>query len=193
MQHEKMTFQELIDAVVTTAGETDPGALLLDLGCGLNPKPGFTGVDLYSPLDGVVKADLEKTWPFEDNSVAAIYTSHYIEHVRDWDHFWTEAHRVMKVGAYAIMCSPYYSSVRAFQDPDHKQAISEHRYYYLNRTAREQMHVNHYGFAGSFEVVSFFYDWHPDFVHRDEAAKNYAKEHYINSVKDIVAVLRKEA
>jgi predicted SAM-dependent methyltransferase len=53
----------------------------LDLGCGLNPKEGFEGVDVRG---GVAKhvVDLFKfPWPFEDNSVDELHASHLLEHV----------------------------------------------------------------------------------------------------------------
>jgi hypothetical protein len=55
--------------------------LRLDLGCGLNPKEGFEGVDLYGDK-AKHKADLFKfPWPFKDNSVDEIHASHLLEHV----------------------------------------------------------------------------------------------------------------
>ena len=66
-------------ALVETAS-TAP-AIKLDLGCGQNPKDGFEGVDLYGDK-AKHKVDLFKfPWPFADNSVDEIFTSHLLEHV----------------------------------------------------------------------------------------------------------------
>jgi hypothetical protein len=56
----------------------------LDLGCGLNPKEGFEGVDIRGNEKAKHIVDLFKfPWPFEDNSVDEIHASHLLEHV--WD------------------------------------------------------------------------------------------------------------
>jgi hypothetical protein len=54
----------------------------LDLGCGLNPKEGFEGVDIRGNEKAKHRVDLFKfPWPFEDRSVDEIHASHLLEHV----------------------------------------------------------------------------------------------------------------
>lgn len=55
----------------------------IDLGCGLGKREGYTGVDCYEAEGIDVVTDLTKTLPFEDGSVEAISTSHFLEHVTD--------------------------------------------------------------------------------------------------------------
>jgi hypothetical protein len=53
----------------------------LDLGCGQSPQEGYTGVDLWAP-DADIKMDLLKfPWPWADDSVDEIFSSHFIEHI----------------------------------------------------------------------------------------------------------------
>jgi predicted SAM-dependent methyltransferase len=53
----------------------------LDLGCGQSPKEGFEGVDLHAP-DVKYRVDLWKfPFPWEDNSVDELYSSHFVEHL----------------------------------------------------------------------------------------------------------------
>ncbi len=79
----------------------------LDIGCGTNPMEGFTGVDRYVVMDGIVNADM---WdlPYPDDSIDEIYSSHALEHVekgmiestlREW-------RRVLKPGAAALILVP---------------------------------------------------------------------------------------
>ena len=56
-----------------------PSLIKLDLGCGLNPREGFEGVDLYGEK-AKHKVDLFKfPWPFKDASVDEIHASHFLE------------------------------------------------------------------------------------------------------------------
>lgn len=53
----------------------------LDLGCGKKPREGFEGVDLISN-ESTHKVDLFKfPFPWADESVDQIHTSHFIEHI----------------------------------------------------------------------------------------------------------------
>src|SRR6266702_2390163 len=60
----------------------------LDLGCGARrPEPkafgeGWTGIDIAEGIGADKVIDLTKyPWPYADNSVDAIYTSHFLEHL----------------------------------------------------------------------------------------------------------------
>lgn len=53
----------------------------LDLACGQTPKEGFEGVDYYAP-NAKHKVNLFKfPFPWADNSVDEIHTSHFVEHI----------------------------------------------------------------------------------------------------------------
>lgn len=193
---EKSLAQLVEEAVESIRASGVENPVLYDLGSGPEPAAGFVGLDLYASGDRVLSADLfGERWLVEgkiipDSSVDMLYSSHFVEHVPDWDAFFTEAYRVLKPGGIFIATTPYYSSVRATQDPDHKQFVSEERYCYLNAAARQQMGVGHYSADVDFEIEGFLLDWHRDFKHVSEEAREYAKRHYINAVNDIVAILR---
>jgi predicted SAM-dependent methyltransferase len=58
-----------------------PVNVKLDLGCGLVPKDGFEGVDLYGDK-AKHKVNLFKfPWPFADESVEELHASHLVEHI----------------------------------------------------------------------------------------------------------------
>lgn len=59
------------------------------------------GVDTdFSGYDG-------KTLPFEDNSMNYVYSSHCLEHIKDYKNFIREAYRVVKPGGYIVTVVPH--------------------------------------------------------------------------------------
>ena len=71
----------------------------LDIGSGILPRDGFTGVDLYAEGPNVIKAPMEHL-PFEDNTVEEIYSTHALEHVGKYEVVpaLVEWHRVLRPG-----------------------------------------------------------------------------------------------
>jgi predicted SAM-dependent methyltransferase len=53
--------------------------LRLNLGAGFQPKDGWLNIDLSD--DAALTLDLRQPLPFKDNSVEAIYTEHFFEHL----------------------------------------------------------------------------------------------------------------
>ena len=163
--------------------------LKLDIACGKNKKPSFTGVDIWSGAD--IVADLEQfPWPFADESVDEVFCSHYIEHTPDLISFANELYRIMKVGARAEIIGPYYSSIRAWQDPTHLRALSENTFLYFNREWRRANRLDHYPITADFDFeCSYVLD--PEWQGKNEDELRFAVKHYINVVSDIRAVLVK--
>jgi SAM-dependent methyltransferase len=213
-------LQSFEDDVLKHLHDTVENPVCYDLGCGVKPMAGFVGLDYLAPVsDTVLRADLyAEPWSFErsvsffdinegeertesalvripDESVDYYISSHFIEHVPDWDLHFREVYRTLKPGGFYKVVAPYYTSVRAYQDPDHKQFISEHRFMYLDAGWRAMNHISHYGAQVNFSVQGMFFLWHPDFAEEtgiSDEARRYAKEHYLNVVDDVAVVLRKE-
>jgi len=166
--------------------------LKIDLACGQNKKEGFLGVDI-APGEGVdVVHDLNKyPWPFKDNSVTAVNISHYVEHVPDLIKFMNELHRIMKVGGTCEIVAPYYSSMRAWQDPTHVRAISESTFLYFNQDWLKANRLDHYEVTADFDF-SYGYVFYPEWVSRSEEARAFAVKHYINVISDIQVLLTKK-
>jgi hypothetical protein len=114
--------------------------LKLSLACGDNKPEGFKGVDIVKTASVDYVQDLMKfPWSqFKDNSVDEVEISHYIEHIPHGDgfndpffNFFDEVYRILKpaefdpanpnipLKGFATIVSPYYSSMRAWQDPTH--------------------------------------------------------------------------
>lgn len=163
----------------------------LDLACGQTKKEGFVGVDIQ-PLIGVdVVCDLEVyPWPFPDDSVDEIYCSHYFEHTTDPMKFMNELYRIMKKGAKGTIMCPYYTSIRAWQDPTHKRAISEASFIYYNKEWREINQLTHYPITCDFDI-SIQLLFTPEWATRSPDAQKFAVRHYWNVIYDIAAEITK--
>lgn len=165
--------------------------LKLDLACGRNKRPGFTGVDKVR-LDGVdIVWNLEKyPWPFEDNSVDEVFCSHYVEHTSDLIKFMNEVHRILKPGRDCMIIAPYYTSIEAWQDPNHRRAICETTFNYFNRAWREERRLDHYGVTADFTFAHEF-TFTPEWKMRSEETQRFAARHYLNVVSEIKVTLTK--
>jgi len=161
--------------------EASPRSLLnLDLGCGQNPREGFEGVDLYGDK-AKHKVDLFKfPWPFADNSVDEINSSHFLEHIparevegRDLVFpqgaadrtnverflgqdmlfaFMDECYRIMKVDAWMNVVVPSGRSSRAFWDPTHRRFFQQETFLYFNAEWRKLNSLDHYRANSNFAV-----------------------------------------
>lgn len=72
----------------------------LNLGCGQNYKYLWINIDLFRRRVDL-RLDLREAWPFEDNSIAHVYSEHLLEHFdvhAEVPHFLSEAIRVLKPG-----------------------------------------------------------------------------------------------
>lgn len=169
---------------------TESNLMKLDIGCGKNKKSGFTGVDIWEGAD--IVWDLEQfPWPFEDSSVDEIYCSHYIEHTKDLVSFANELYRILKIGGKAEIIAPYYSSIRAWQDPTHLRAISENTFFYFCKEWREVNKLDHYPIVSDFDFTyRLFLD--ESWRGKSDDELKYAIKHYMNVVTDIHVVLTKK-
>ncbi len=169
--------------------------LKLDLGCGTNKQKGFIGVD-FAPLRGVdIRMDLEKyPWRrFKTGCVSEVYMSHFAEHISDFNRFFAEVWRVCAHNATVTVVVPYLHSDRAFQDPTHKQFISEHRWAYLNRDWREANGLNHKPYLTREHFVGERLDFtfmDPKWKALSQDALHDALAHKWNVAADMLTVLR---
>jgi len=165
--------------------------IFVDLACGDAKQQGYIGVDIVK-LPGVdIVHDLEKfPWPFKDESVDEVFCSHYVEHTKDLMKFMDELYRILKPEGKANIVAPYYSSMRAWQDPSHTRAISEATFLYFNKNWRVANKLGHYPITCDFDF-SYGYAVDPSWVTRNEEARAFAIKHYINVITDIQVMLTK--
>lgn len=171
--------------------------LRLDLGCGPScyvDEKGtkFTGIDKVK-LEGVdIVHDLTKfPYPFADNSVDEIRSSHFLEHIdgptrmKMMDELW----RIMKGGAKAIHVFPYYKSQRYYQDPTHAwPPIVENSFLYFNKQWRETNKLDYYDIHCNFDFV-LNYHFGPEnwqvWSNKQEMVRNSAMRNYWEVIDDM--------
>ena len=118
------------------------GLLKLDLGGGIpgTDKRGYKVVDIAGDYD--VYADLNKKWPFEDNSVGVVNASHLFEHLPDKHHSMKELHRVLADKAWAFIEVPSTDGRGAFMDPTHVSYWNQNSFFYYTRHTQAKFIYN---------------------------------------------------
>lgn len=179
------------------SNSTEP--LRLDLGCGPNKKSGFIGCDQTEFPNVDIVADLNKKWPWRDDSVDEVHCSHTLEHFDAMQrvHFLNELYRVMKLGAKATIITPAWCSCRAYGDPTHKwPPVSEFAYFYWKKEWRmtnaphtDAQHLPG-GFNCNFDVV-WGYSLEPGVAARNQEYQQYAMTYLKEAVQDAIATLTK--
>lgn len=173
--------------------------LRLDIGCGPNKRQGFTGVDqiAFPGVDTV--CDLRQPWPWKDNSVDEVFSSHVIEHFNALErvHFVNELYRVLKVGSKATLIAPHWSSCRAYGDPTHQwPPISEFVFYYWRKDWRKtnaphtDIEFFKQGFTCNFEVTWGF-QFDQNTANRNQEYQQFAASYYKDVCQDVIANLTK--
>jgi SAM-dependent methyltransferase len=184
--------------------------LRIDVACGNNKKSGFIGLDIseYTQCDWICNLNYYP-WQYkeivsrigggtqyrelrmiEDNTVGEVFCSHYIEHVKDLRKFAQELYRICRPGAIVTFHAPYYSSIRAMQDPTHVNFISEATFLYWDAEWMKVNKLEHYNMGVNFKSISGKYVYDPEWNTRSSAAREYARRHYINVVSDIEMTLQ---
>jgi SAM-dependent methyltransferase len=72
--------------------------------------------------------------PFPDESQDAVYSSHVLEHIPDWETALQEWFRVLKIGGYMIIVVPHWLLYEKKKDLPSRFAGSGHFRYYLPST-----------------------------------------------------------
>jgi len=194
------------------AAKTDE-PLRLSLGCGDRVPEGFKGVDIVKTKSTTYVQDLLSfPWTqFADNSVDEIECTCFVEHIPHGDsqhdpfmQFFDEIYRILKpaefdpanpniaIKGFARISCPYYSSMRAWQDPTHHRAISEASFLYLNKQWRIDNLLDHYPITCDFDF-SYGYILSQEWQTRSQETQAFAIRNYINAVSDIQVLITKRS
>ena len=158
------------------------GGPVIDIGCGAFKQPRTIGVDRRA-LPGVdVVCDFERGLPFRDGSIAAAYSIHSIEHMRDLVTFMEELYRVCAPGARVYIKTPYYASRKAFVDPTHVRFMTEESFEYFKRP-------NYYGVNTNFATLEIVYQMRKPFKFLPEYFRKRARRYLWNVCEEMSVVL----
>jgi hypothetical protein len=202
---------------VPTLSEAKPRvSLKLDLGCGQTPREGFEGVDLRSE-QAKHKVDLFKfPWPFADESVEELHTSHLCEHIPareieptdlahgDWvipsqapfvgqDMFFAfmdECYRILAPDSWLTIIVPSGRSNRAFMDPTHRRFFMQESFLYLSEEWRRLNKLDHYNLHTNFGI-DVGHTMPNEEGMRSPEAQATRINHYWNTTIDWIAKLKK--
>lgn len=188
-----------------------PKLLALDLGCGEvkisveylkqtrmiedTDEVEIKGVDFYTD-----KADIKHNlthfpYPFKNNSVDVIYSSHFVEHLDGIERiaFFNECYRILKPNGKMKLIHPYHKSDRAVQDPTHKfPPICETSYLYWTKAFREANKLGHYLGDCNFDFNIYYTFNDGSWLQKNEETRNFAITHYSNVVADMIVDLTKK-
>jgi|WetSurMetagenome_2_1015567.scaffolds.fasta_scaffold347621_2 hypothetical protein len=166
----------------------------VDYICDLSkPKWIFTG---EKPEEGtlVVKSKKNGGWYFNDNSVDEVFCSHFVEHLPGFDRigFFNELYRVLKPGAKALIITPEWSHACAYGDPTHAfPPMSSWYALYLNKAWRD-VNAPHVDYTCDFDWVHGA-SWDEWLTVKNDEMKQFAMQHYTNSIRDLHITLSKRA
>jgi SAM-dependent methyltransferase len=91
----------------------------LNLCCGPDIRKDYWNVDIVKNKGVDEIADLNKDFPWDDNTIDEIFINCSLEHLENVDHFMRESHRVLKKGGILHIIVPHYNTGIA-PHPDHR-------------------------------------------------------------------------
>lgn len=176
--------------------------LKLNLGSGQAPRgDDFINVDIVQTPNVDVVWDLTQTpWPWEDNSISEVKSSHFLEHLDGPQRveFFNELYRVLtpeiksEVGEQlqapgkAQFITPYYNSMRAIQDPFHAwPPLCEASFLYFNKEWRKVNKLDHYPITADFNF-NYGHAWDNIWGQKNNETRQFAQMHYTNVILDLV-------
>jgi len=140
---------QLVLEVLKTS--TAPHPRRIDIGCGTAKRDGFTGIDVL-PLPGVdMLRDVDRHGlPFSDDTIAAVHSSHFLEHVRDLVFVMNEIHRVCVHGAVVTLIVPTLLGPWAAADPTHVRLFNARSFGYFAGESAD----GYAGISANFDLIA---------------------------------------
>lgn len=128
----------------------------LDIGCGANKKSSNSiGIDMLD-LKGVdiIGEVLEITKNINSETVDKIFTSHFLEHIDDLEHYLDEFSRILKPNGILEIIVPHYSNPYFYSDPTHKRYFGLYTMSYFAKSTLFKRTVPQYNHNISFHLSS---------------------------------------
>lgn len=107
---------------------------VLDVGCGINKRPGSIGLDSNRDTAADVIGDIDKgALPFRSSTFDRVELIHVIEHVDNVVRTIEELHRVCKPGGVIRLETPHYTDFSSFCDPTHRWHLNSFSFRYFTQ------------------------------------------------------------
>ncbi|MGK7391179.1 MAG: class I SAM-dependent methyltransferase [Candidatus Cyclobacteriaceae bacterium M2_1C_046] len=125
--------------------------VIIELGCGTTKMENAIGIDALD-LPGVdFVTNLENGLPFlPDNSVDEIHSSHFLEHIENFEVLLREIHRVLKPNGKKFIAVPHFSNPYYYSDYTHKRFFGLYTFDYFS-LEKDQLKR---------KVPAFYVDYH---------------------------------
>ncbi len=112
----------------------DASPILLELGCGTNKGTGRICIDRLDFPHIDIVTDLEEGLPFfPDNSVDAIYSESFLEHVDNLDRLMRDVWRILKPNGRKHLFVPHFSNPYFYSDYTHQRFFGLYSFEYFSR------------------------------------------------------------
>jgi SAM-dependent methyltransferase len=106
--------------------------MILDVGCGINKRPGAIGIDRNPRSRADVLVDLDHfPYPFAGDTFDEIQAIHVVEHLSDVVRAVEEFHRLARPGARIRIETPHYTDFSSFCDPTHRWHLNSFSFRYF--------------------------------------------------------------
>lgn len=130
--------------------------IVLELGCG-NRKRNLNaiGVDMLDYPDVDIVGDVyEVLASFPNQSVDAVYSYHFVEHVPDVPKLLSELARIVKKNGRVEFVAPHFSNPYFYSDPTHRSFFGLYTFCYYANKSPFSRHVPTYGYKAEFRIDS---------------------------------------
>jgi len=127
----------------------------IELGCG-NSRKFLDSITIDKvDLDSVdIVADINYGLKFIPNdSIDEVYSSHFLEHVDNYELVMSEIFRILKPGGKKIGTVPHFSNPHFYSDYTHKNYFGLYTFFYMSKTSTMKRKVPNYYNNINFNVL----------------------------------------
>lgn len=145
----------LIDKKKIVARADSVSHIELELGCGNRKRNRQAiGVDMLDYPDVDIVGDVyEALAAFPPQSVDAVYSYHFVEHVPDVPKLLSELARVVKPNGHVEFVAPHFSNPYVYSDPTHRSFFGLYTFCYFSNNSPFARQVPTYDYKAEFRIV----------------------------------------
>lgn len=127
----------------------------LELGCGNRKrKREAVGIDIQDYPDVDIVGDIyEALASFPSQSVDAVYSYHFIEHIPNVPKLLSELARIVKPNGYVEFVAPHFSNSYFYSDPTHRNFFGLYTFCYFADNTPFSRQIPTYGHKLEFSIV----------------------------------------